>query len=201
MPANSLFYTDYETLYVNFVILTSYLSLHWGTGSWWRYLFWIFISHGCPMQSSPIGFPWNKYCFCHSVKSSLGIIFSSSFFQSLIDQTGTLNTESPPFIFLSQFSFTTNGSCQTFLVWTNLFARHFGFFIRRWTISHQHLLHLSSVPLSLKYTLNYVIGRDFYISPGHREKENKFSSNWRKTTLSEPKLFILWLLPSDTWKP
>lgn len=120
MPANSLFYTDYETLYVNFVILTSYLSLHWGTGSWWRYLFWIFISHGCPMQSSPISFPWNKYCFCHSVKSSLGIIFSSSFFQSLIDQTGTLNTESPPFIFLSQFSFTANGSCQTFLVWTNL---------------------------------------------------------------------------------
>lgn len=152
------------------------------------------------MQSSLISFPWNKQCFCHTVTSPLGIIFSSSFFRSLIDEAGTSTIESSPFTFLSQFSFTINGSCRILFHMTYLFARRFRFLIMGWMISHQHFLHLSSVPPSLKYTLNYII-RGFYRSPGHRGKENKFSSNWRKTTLSEPKLLLLWLLPSDTWKP
>lgn len=136
-----------------------FLSLSW-LGNWrnWQLMKLSFLDlpfSRMSMQSPLFSFPWNKYCFCHTATSSLGIIFSSSFFQSLIDQADTSNIESSLFTFLSQLSFTINGSCQIFLRMTYLFARRFRFLIVGWTISLQHFLHLSSVPLSLKYTLNY----------------------------------------------
>lgn len=160
-----------------------FLSSHWGiweSNSWWSYVLRVLIFHWCSMQSSPTSFPWNRYCFYHSVIFSLGIIFSSSFSKSLTDQTDILSKESSPLTFLNQFSFTINGSCQFFSGSTSLFAWYFSFLIMICANSQQHLCtSLLRTTISLKYSKLYYKKR-FLCKPWPQGKREQVEFKLKK---------------------